>query len=811
MLSRSSMPPGDCKEEIDEGHAQEVDTSDPISSTVMGVDDQRGRRPARGALRGVRVVEFGQYVPGPLAGALLADQGADVIKIERPGGDPGRAHPGFGMWNRGKRSVVLDLRSRAGQTEAAMVVRTADVVIENFRPGVAERLGIGYERLSRAHRSLIYCAMPGYGEEHPARDQQGWDPLVAARTGLYQPVDITTRTVSDGRAEVDPQFTPLHVPSTYAAMHAVTAIGAALFDVRSTGLGRRIEVPLHSAMHTAMGRVLIAFASFQPQETFTWPRRVMARAYRCSDGRWIQLHGMWPRFVRQTLTAAGHPEWSAEAEAFFGREVDDHTVTTWIDRFEQLFRTRSAEEWERAIGEAGGACTVMRTLDEWMATPHARAAEIVVDVPSRSGHATPQPGLQVQLGARPGRIRGAAPELGADTVTVLRSCRGRQTKHAPRSPATPSGSRELPLSGIRVLDLSVILAGPSCGRALAEYGADVIKIDDPTHLNDAAGYLDVNRGKRSIIVDLKAQEGRDVFWRLVDTSDVVLENYRRDSLDRLGLGYDTVRARRPNIVYASMNCHGYEGPWRDLPGWEQSAQAATGIQVLQGGSTDRPRLLHLPVSDYGTGLMGAYAIMLALCARARTGKGQRVTTGLSSTATLIQARQMSMTASERASEPAGPGARGWSPGSRMFATRDGWIYVHCSDDSQLHRLAEFVAPVHLADTDAMDDWFRAQSRAEVLSRLEAAAIPAAPVMSFGECRDDDAARSTGLVVTRHHPRRGVVTHLGTTVRLSPGEVRLGRPAPVPGLDTLEILGELGFSDAEIEQLIGRQAVAVATG
>ena len=163
---------------------------------------------ASGALRDTRVVEFGQYIPGPLLGMLLADQGAEVIKVERPGGDPGRAEPAFATWNRGKRSVVLDLKSAGGQRSAQELVATADVLIENFRPGVANRLGIGFQELSQANPGLVYCSLPGFGEDSPRRDQQGWEPIVGAATGAYSAVE----------GDPDPLYLPLPVASTFAAI-----------------------------------------------------------------------------------------------------------------------------------------------------------------------------------------------------------------------------------------------------------------------------------------------------------------------------------------------------------------------------------------------------------------------------------------------------------------------------------------------------------------------------------------------------------------------------------------------------------------
>jgi len=192
------------------------------------------------------------------------------------------------------------------------------------------------------------------------------------------------------------------------------------------------------------------------------------------------------------------------------------------------------------------------------------------------------------------------------------------------------------LEGIRVLDLCIVLAGPTCGRTLAEYGAEVIKIDSPTRPASDSMWIDVSRGKRSMILDLSKPEGKAVFYRLLATADVVVQNFRKDVADRLGVGYEAVQAAKPDIIYASINAFGYEGPWATRPGFEQNGQAATGIQAREGGPDGPPSLAPFPVNDYGTGIMAAYAVMLALYERSRTGQGQHVDAALAYTGSLLQ-------------------------------------------------------------------------------------------------------------------------------------------------------------------------------
>lgn len=777
---------------------------------------------ASGVLRGIRVLDFGHYTAGPLTGMLLADQGAEVIKIERPGGDPARASSAFAIWNRGKKSIVIDLKRPEGLERAIALIQSADIVIENFRPGVMERLGLGYETLAEKRPELIYCAMPGFGEGHPFRARQGWEGIVGATTGLYQPSASQLPASEIGGTE-EPHFTPLPIASTFAAMLGSVSIAMALLGRSRSRHGQRIEVPLYNAVFTAMGRVLIRFKAIQPQSVFDWPRNVMSRNYLCADGRYVQHHGITERFLRQTLAAAGKHEWYAEAHELYGREVDADVLALWIKRFSGMFALRSAQEWEDAISAQGGACTVNRSIDEWLSHPHAKSAGLVSEVNDATLGPMKQPGLQVNLQRTPGRIRGGAPKLDVHARDVIANLGSKiETRQGRRQSTDPA----LPLlNGVRVLDLCVVLAGPSCGRTLSEFGAEVIKIDDPTRCSDPEQYVDVNRGKRSIQLNLKTEKGRSIFWRMVATADVILENFRPGTLRRLGLGFEAMRARNAAIILASMSCYGQEGIWQNRPGWEQSAQAATGFQVRHGGRRGKPRLVHYPVNDYGTGLMGAYAVALALMERRQSKQGQWVDTSLASTAGLLQSPFFMDYPGMQRCEPEGPQSWGWLATSRLYRCSDGWIYIHCADQSTRDNLIGLLGPdmevsqvLSDSSTDiessdslarALSDLFRTQSCSYWQEKLDAIGISAARSSSLDEIRNDPYVRASGLIVTRPHVQLGEVEHLGTTVKLTGVSVRLGTAAPRPGEHTKEILRELGYSEPEITEFLATGVVVKA--
>lgn len=245
------------------------------------------------ALEGIRVIDFGQYIAGPLTGLLLADHGADVIRVDPPAG-PLWDTPANATWNRGKRSIALDLKRRSDLDVARRLIASADVVVENFRPGVMDRLGLGPGEATRDAPRLIYCSLPGFAADDPRASMPAWEGVVAAATDTYRP--------PRGQPDAPPAYTALPIASTFAAFISAVSIAAALFSRERDGRGQRIEVPLFDAMFAAIGaNGLIqngAGGGGRPND-FT------GGIFECSDGRWVQVALAKPGFQQRFAEAAG--------------------------------------------------------------------------------------------------------------------------------------------------------------------------------------------------------------------------------------------------------------------------------------------------------------------------------------------------------------------------------------------------------------------------------------------------------------------------------------------------------------------------
>ena len=398
---------------------------------------------------------------------------------------------------------------------------------------------------------------------------------------------------------------------------------------------------------------------------------------------------------------------------------------------------------------------------------------------------------------------------------------------------TPSG----PLAGLKVLELAQIMAGPTCGSLLADLGADVIKVEkmpggddtrryaEPQVNGESAAFMMMNRNKRGVAVDLKTEGGRDVLERLAANADVLVENYRRGALDRLGLGFEALHALNPALIYCSISGYGRTGPAADKGGFDLIAQGVSGLMSITGEPGGPPAKVGSPVTDLNAGILAALGIVSAYVHRLKTGEGQLVDTSLFEAGIHQTAWQAAIFFATGVSPGPGGSAHVLAAPYQAFPTRDGWITIGGANQANWERIAKVVgAPELIVDPRFADNSARMANRevlaalladrlcqrstSEWLRELDAAGIPAGPIQSIGEMTADPQTLARDMVVELDHPVAGATRALGLPLKLSgtPGAVR--RPAPTFGQHTREVLAECGYAEAEIELLAATGAVGL---
>ena len=744
-------------------------------------------------LDGVRVLEFGQHIAGPLTGMMLADLGAEVIKIERPGGDPARGLPAYEIWNRNKRVAELDLAEEEGAARARQLATAADVVIDGLKSGTLSRFGLSGEALLALSPRLVVGALPAYPRHVPIGSSSGWEPIIAAQSGVFAAEDPD-----------NPVFTSVPFNSAFAALVAADCITAALVERNRTGLGQLVEVSLYGAYFEAMG-INVLKIDGAPLSTKRARESPWCSDYRCADDRWLGVSAQYePERVR-LATAVGRQDWidrglTTNAAALGedpsrGKEIAAELA--------EMLSTKPAEEWEELLGHTVGL-TVCRSVEEWLEDPVAAASGHVVEAPTALGPMR-QPGRIV---TNPDlRSRSLEPvsyvDAGSTTWTAPATMR-QQATNGVELPTRP------PLDGLRVLDISIALAAPSCARILGELGADVIRIEHAHRQTHDFTLLDSSRGKRSVKLDLKAPQGTEVLLKLIDQSDVIIQNFRTGVSESLGFGYEEVSKRQPRIVYLSVTAFGVPGPFAGRRGYDREGAAATGM-TLRGQEGNAPPYRRLtPVGDYGSGLAGALAVLAALYERDETGRGSHVRASLSATYGIHQSISMLSYRGVLRKKADGPARPGWSAASRMYRAADRWLYVHCPDQDAWHRLAtipEFdsLSPLPFPEEDGptaerLEAIFATRRASEWIALLEAAGVPSAPIWSVGELGESDVAFAADFM--RRTPSAiGVVDHLGIPYTFSRSQVGVDKPAPVSGADGKAVLADCGYSPAEVAAMV----------
>lgn len=384
-----------------------------------------------------------------------------------------------------------------------------------------------------------------------------------------------------------------------------------------------------------------------------------------------------------------------------------------------------------------------------------------------------------------------------------------------------------PLAGMKVLELAQIMAGPTCGMMLADMGADVVKVEKLPGGDDSRGYQEprvngvsapfmiLNRNKRGIALNLKKEAGREILLRMVRDADVLTENYRRGTMEKLGLGYDVLSHVNPGLIYCAISGYGRDGPYENKAGFDLIAQGFTGLMSITGEPDRPPVKTGNSIADINAGILAAVGITAAYAHKLKTGQGQVVDTSLMEAG--LQQTYWHAAMYFATGESPGPtgSAHLLAAPYQAFRVRDGWINIGGANQANWERIANVLGHpewredpryatntarmAHLpALTADMETVLRERDQADWLAAFDQAGVPAGPVASIGQALSHPQAKARGMVVDLTHPQAGPTRALGCPIHFSATPTRIDRHAPVLGEHTRELLAEYGYDDADID-------------
>jgi len=762
-------------------------------------------------------------VAGPLAARILGDLGADVIKVEPPEGDRSRRlapeDDGSGRdslfeylnWN--KRGLTLDLDSAAGRRDLGALVREADILIESAPPRARGARGLGYADLARDNMGLVGVSVTPFGSTGPRRDWAS-DELVDWAFGGYM--------YFGG----DPEREPVQVPGYQAEYHAaqatLVAVLAALRYRDLTGEGQWIDQSVQEA--TLSSHAWLSVAWSHGGQVLT---RVGPDMMECRDG-WV----MWLRRAQEptVFVMIGKPELIEEYVGADVLEWRDPASPIW-EHVREWCKTQSMADVYRQAQELRIPVTPVNTMEDLLQSEQLAQREWFLQASDRSSirHA----GFPFKMQTSELAIRRPAPALGGSGVTWLdREIAPIEVPHS--TPAFADG----PLSGLRVVEVTANWAGPLAGRHFGDLGAEVIKVEhskrpatramwpagnDPADRQfNRSGYFNkLNRNKMDVSLDLASPEGRDVFLKLIERADILIENNSARVMPNLGLGYETLSAVNPRLVMASISGFGASGPEQHYVAYGANIEASSGLASLMGYADDpRPYRAGTFYADPVAGNYTVVAVMAALRERRWTGQGQWIDLSLNEAVATFFGGYFVRYQREGWLEPRRGNRHQVHAPQGCYRTigNDAWVALTIRNDADWRGLAtvvgrpdwliepQFQAAAGRAEChDEIDDVIRAwavgRDHRRAAQELQDAGVPAAPVMANWELLSDPHLAERAFYVPITHPEVGVLPFPGMPWKLSrtPGTIR--RPAPLFAQHNREVLGGLlGMGDEEVEAL-----------
>ncbi len=784
-----------------------------------------------GPLQNLVVMDVSQVRSGLIAGVLLADHGADVIKIEPPGGHYYAAELSRKGWDRGKSSIELDIDSDEGRADVAALLRVADVLIHSFDTAEARRRGLDHASLTRDCPSLVVCALTAYGADTPMADRPYGESLAAARLGAMLEKRSPYR---------DGPFYLGHPALHYGqAFLATINILAALRARHHNGVGQEVEASL-----------LDSFLSQSPMNWWSHPQRLsyinrgaqdakrgvnfghtrlVTGLVQCGDGEYMQIHTGGPGAFKRTMDLLGFGDRVRDVD---GPEMlvqlsDDEYQVARVELYEAI-KTKPREQWLKLFQEADIACLPVLRPAEALLDDQVEHLRQRIELPDRDFGTIHQAAPAVRYSNIEAVAPAPAPVIGRDNARLPELLARAHPQFAKRGDGVRAALR-----GLRVLDFSSFFACAYAARMMSDLGADVIKVetasgDQMRPLPDP--FEACQRGKRDIVVDLKSPEGLEIVRRLVAGADVVMHNWRPGKADKAGIGYQQLSALNPRLIYAYLPGYGSSGPKSKLKSFAPLISGFCGLLYEGGGESNPPVPGVFGNEDYNNGFLGAFGVLAALEHRERTGEGTylecpQVNSSLFTTSEHFLDADRNVVCSMRLDQA----QMGFNALDRLYRTRDGWICVCCESDQRFARLvAAMDQPALVRDERYRDHatrvkhretlgetigaWFATRETQEAFAHLDAAGVACEIAREehwLPEFFEQDWALTSTRVLDQPDSLHGPIREIGLFNRLhgTPG-VRRGT-APRLGEHTREVLLELSYSAAQIDELARARRIKLA--
>ncbi len=788
-------------------------------------------------LEGIKVLELGHMVSAAYATKLMADLGADVVKIEEPDGDRARRRGPFpdgiadpeksGLFlalNTNKRGRTLDLRSTQDRRRLSDLIGWADLLVHNYPAAQAEALGLDYGAFQAVNPRLVMCAVTPFGLTGPYKDYAAYELTVAHAGGWAW--------LSPGGSD-RPDLPPLRAAGQQAdfqgGLAAATACLAAYSRVLQTGRGEHIDLSVQSYVASFLEHNFV-FYTYLGWHTSRLGRRLQDpwKIFACKDGPIflaVAEEDQWQRL--QELM--GNPDWSQQdlfrnaARRARNKEALHHHLNAW-------FRDWKVADLFRAGQEKRICFAPVFDMAQLAEQEQLRARNFFVEVSHPKAGRLTHLGPPYQLGQPWWKIRRPAPLLGEHNAEQLQAA-------APVPPVGTATPPALPLAGVRVADFSWVWAGPFCTAHLAHLGAEVIKIESRARLdltrrlpasprgikpsaNTSAVFNQWAQAKKSLRLDFTTPEGRRIARELIQHSDVVVDNFATGVMDKLGFGYDALKQLKPDLIVASISGYGHTGPQKNYMAYGPAIAPLTGLSSLTGYPDGPPAEVGLSYGDPNAGINAAVAVCAALVARQRTGDGQYIDVSLwEAVAALLPEGWMAYAMNGQ--QPARQGNRDpWLAPHNCFrcAGEDEWVSIACGTDQEWQALCRAMDQPELlrdarfrtaadrkAHEDALEErltaWTSQRDKWDITERLQAAGVAAFPSMNSHDLDRDPHLTERGFFVRLPHPEVGRQTHTGLPWLLSNAPNGVRAPAPLLGQHTDAVMRDiLGYADAEIARL-----------